>query len=625
MTPNALRLLAIVFTFMMSGLGSIMGAPPAKAQDGQAPSLEARYYHTAVYNESSDRMIVAGGISNDETLNDTWILSNASGKSGPARWEHVKPGGETPGGRSMAGAVFNQSSNRMILFGGEQGWLFSNEVWVLSGADGSAGQSEWTQLHPTGVPPAEREGINTVYNPGSNRLIVIGGGAYTSVRNDVWLLINADGTGGTPEWRLVRPNGTSPYLVEDSLTAYNSRTNRVIGYGAYIPADDKPYFPYNKSKDIWILENADCTAGTPTWNKVAPLGVPPEEEAHFSAVYNEYSNRMIFFSGDTGNYSSANHTPTVWVLLNADGTTGTPEWLKLSPGGPAPGPRSGTSAVFDTGGNRLIIFGGRGTIHGELFNDVWILQNADGTGGSPQWKKAGSLSVAFRKADERTSSWHEGRKEKVRWAVSGGSGPYSISLDYRMSTYESSSPWIPVATDMQNSGEYLWKVPKREKDSYRDYIEIRVTATDSSSPPQSVSVSISGYINEPYPSYDHYGADTDNIVITAMFTTMVVVVPVLVYIEWRRRKLPLEERMEHEDWDMIQLSTAEKNIKWVREHPGMEHRKKAKMKLEKAALFIKGVEEKSDCRAVRLQKAKKLLEEAAPSESIKTAPGNGKK
>ena len=630
MKQKTIRLLTIIFTIMMIGIASIVDASAAKAQDGQAPRLEARYYHTAVYNESSERMIINGGIGSvyDEPSNGTWVLMNASGKNGTVRWDNLKPAGQTPKGRSMAGAGFNQSSNRMILFGGEQGWFFSNEVWVLSGADGSSGRPGWTQLHPAGVPPAEREGINTVYNSGSNRLIAIGGGAFSSVRNDVWLLINADGTGGTPEWRLVYPNGTCPYFVENSLTVYNSKTNRVIGYDVYTPRDDNPLFPYNRSKDIWILENADCTNGTPAWNHVAPLGIPPEEESYFSAVYNESSNRMIFFSGDTSNYSGVNHTPTVWVLLNADGTTGTPEWLKLSPAGPFPGPRHGNTAVLDTGDNRMIIFGGRGTINDVLFNDVWVLQNADGTGGSPQWQRMESLSVAFRNIDGRYSNWNEGRKEKIRWEASGGSGPYLISLEYRRSTYDSYGPWIPIVTDMQDSGEYLWNIPKKEKNAFENNIELRITARDGSSPPQSVSVSIERFLTEEYLPYDPYESDLDfidRILSVAAISIVISLIPILVYLEKRKKKWPLEKRMEGEDWDMIQLVAAEKKIKWAHEHPDTEHQKNATRKLKAAAGVIKDVKEKSDCRVKRLEKTKKLLEEVAPHVLEENALTNEKK
>jgi hypothetical protein len=614
MIQKMYRILAIVLAILVVGIVSTFNIPAVRAQETQTPTLGARYYHAAVYNETSDRMIITAGTGRiyDETFNDTWVLMNASGKNGAARWECLKPTGQTPAGRSMAGAVYNQSSNRMILFGGQQAWFYSNEVWVLAGADGSSGQPEWIQLHPTGVPPAEREGIFTVYNSGSNRLITIGGGAMTSIRNDVWLLINADGTGGTPEWRLVSPNGTCPYFDEDSILAYNSYTNRITGYGVYLPTNDNSAFPYKKSKDIWVLDNADCTNGSPMWTQITPQGIPPDDERYLSAVYNKISNRMIFYSGDSMNYSAMDHTGMVWVLLNADGTTGIPEWLKLSSLGTIPGLRYGDTAVLDSGSNRMIIFGGRGNTDNGLYTDVWILTDADGTGGNAKWQRGESLSVVIRNGHNYYSSKEEGKTEKIQWNVSGGNGPYSISLEYRWLTEDHNAPWITIATNMQNSMQYLWKVPNREKAMNGNNIELRITARDNSIPSQSVSESIEVYITEQYSFQDLNESSFDIFLPIFFIIYLIVLIPLVIYLDRRKKKWPLEKRMEQEDLDTAQLKTAEKNIMWARAHPDMGHSRNAVKKLKKAADDIKDVEEKSVVRIKRLEKTKELLKEVAP-------------
>ena len=68
-----------------------------------------------------------------------------------------------------------------------------------------------------GTPPAIRYGHTGVYDAGGNRLIVfggiennIGGGTFDATFDDVWVLSNANGVGGTPVWSQLSPTGGPP-------------------------------------------------------------------------------------------------------------------------------------------------------------------------------------------------------------------------------------------------------------------------------------------------------------------------------------------------------------------------------------------------------------------------------
>ena len=78
-----------------------------------------------------------------------------------------------------------------------------------------------------------------------------------------------------------------------------------------------------------------------------------------------------------------NFTNAVWVLTNANGQGGTPEWINVIPEGAvgSPSARFSTSAVYDQGNNRMIIFGGRPSFSADA-NDTWVLTGANGLGGS---------------------------------------------------------------------------------------------------------------------------------------------------------------------------------------------------------------------------------------------------
>src|SRR5205823_14578253 len=88
---------------------------------------------------------------------------------------------------------------------------FFNDVWVLTNANGTGGNPEWIQLAPLGGPPAERFTHTAVYDPATNRMTIFGGGNSINGFNDVWVLTNANGTEQQlPSWIQLFPTGTLP-------------------------------------------------------------------------------------------------------------------------------------------------------------------------------------------------------------------------------------------------------------------------------------------------------------------------------------------------------------------------------------------------------------------------------
>jgi hypothetical protein len=197
-------------------------------------------------------MIVFGG--NDcfsTNFGDVWILSNANGLGGTPTWNQLSPTGTPPGTSEGHTAVYDPSSNRMVVFGGTIGGSSSNEVWVLSNANGQGGTPTWTQLSASGTLPPGRNGSSAVYDPTTNRMTIFGGGNATDIFGDVWVLSNANGLGGTPAWTQLGP---FPFFAEarDSHTAvYNPNTNKMTVFGGAIGFADQTV------NDVWILSHAN--------------------------------------------------------------------------------------------------------------------------------------------------------------------------------------------------------------------------------------------------------------------------------------------------------------------------------------------------------------------------------
>src|SRR5438445_13829986 len=102
--------------------------------------------------------------------------------------------------RAERRTAYDPKTNRMILFGGNPnvGNCFgvANDLWVLTNGNGQGGTRAWIQLTPPTAGPT-RQSPSVVYDPSSNTLISFGGltDACGSPTNDVWLLRGANGFG----------------------------------------------------------------------------------------------------------------------------------------------------------------------------------------------------------------------------------------------------------------------------------------------------------------------------------------------------------------------------------------------------------------------------------------------
>jgi galactose oxidase-like protein len=260
---------------------------------------------------------------------------------------------------------------------------------ILSTAGLSRAQS-WSLLTPTAPLPVARDNAFAAYSSASNRLILFGGYPHvTGYTNDLWILKDANGL-GTPTWMPVFANGASgsPPPRATGTMAYDAINNRAILVGGESTS------PGVLLDDVWVLNNADGTTGSPVWTQLSPQGSLPGRENH-GAIYDPQSNRLVVFmgvriggcrSGDQCVYDPAD----VWILTNANGLGGTPVWSQLLATGTPPGRLTNSlDQAYDPASNRLMVFGGWRVLDpafpGTVLNDVWVLTNANGLGGPSTW------------------------------------------------------------------------------------------------------------------------------------------------------------------------------------------------------------------------------------------------
>ncbi len=280
------------------------------------PPPSPRVGQKTVYDGFNARMVLFGGGLGQTSpcANDVWVLSNANSVGGTPTWTQLSPSGAAPAGRFVSSAVYDATSNRMTVFGGNDCFSgFYNDVWVLSNANGLGGSPAWTQLTPAGTPPSPSGYHSAVYDPGSNRMILFGVSNAGSYSNQVWVLANANGLGGTPTWIQLAPAGTAIPATISQAAVYDILSNRMTVFGGGNP-------PSGDSNNTWVLSNANGLGGIPAWSQITPSGALPAPRDAFPAVYDPATNRMTIFAGYSDTIPPPNVLSDVWVLTDANGT-----------------------------------------------------------------------------------------------------------------------------------------------------------------------------------------------------------------------------------------------------------------------------------------------------------------
>jgi hypothetical protein len=362
-----------------SGVGQVSTpdtATPAWTSNFRFTPDTALVQHSAVYDPATNTMIVFGGIDWGIQGFDTNAVLLYAPANGNGNWTTLIANGVAgaPAERDSHSAVYDAANNRMIVFGGEtSSFVDLNDIWVLSNANGQGGTATWTQLSPSGSPPAARYFHTAVYDATNNQMTIFGGGDNTQSFSDVWVLSNANGLGGTPVWTQLSPGGAAPMGVFASSAVYDPANNIMTVFGGLNLAGTAA------TNGVWTLSHANGLGGAPQWTNIVAngkAGSPPKRAAH-TAVYDVANNRMIIFGGTafSGKFSFSGYND-IWVLAFANGLGGTPAWTKLKPPGLAPGPRVAHTAVYDAINNRMMVLSGDNA--DAVYYVVWVLSHANG-------------------------------------------------------------------------------------------------------------------------------------------------------------------------------------------------------------------------------------------------------
>ncbi len=376
-------------------------------------------------------------------------------------WTQLFPTGGLPMARYGPRAIYDATNNRMTIFGGANyngsSHINLNDVWVLSNAIGlDSTTSSWTQLSPIGEPPTARFDHTAVYDAANNRMTLFGGvnynGSFYIDLNDVWVLSNANGLDSTTSsWTQIFPTGSAPMTRYGHTAVYDPVNNRMMIFGGLFYNTFGNIIYLN---DMWVLSNANgLDSTTPAWTQITTTGSAPTTRYASTAVYDTTNNRMMIFGGLNYNGSSFMDLNDVWVLSNANGLGGTPVWLQLFPSGNIPTARDSHTAVYDATNNRMTIFGG-GLNGSSGLNDVWVLSHANGLGGTPAWTQLTTTGSTPTTRYDHTAIYDATNK---RMTIFGGWNGNALNDVWVLSNADTTDvkDWMLYTTESDNT--HSWR------------------------------------------------------------------------------------------------------------------------------------------------------------------------
>jgi len=199
------------------------------AIDTAAPASARLDEACAVYDSLNDAVWMFGGRHYERLPNSNygWTTQVLGGlwrfDVATLAWTLVAPVGPAPQPRTGASLVLDPVRHRLWLFGGADSLdVPLNDLWSMDlGTPG-----EWFRVTPAGVPPAARSRHLAVYDPGGDRMLVVGGTQRTLYLGETWALPFA----GAQVWQQASVTGTAP--AGRLVGAFDAARGRVLAAGS---------------------------------------------------------------------------------------------------------------------------------------------------------------------------------------------------------------------------------------------------------------------------------------------------------------------------------------------------------------------------------------------------------
>lgn len=282
----------------------------------------ARFGYGMVYDESINKVVLFGGTYQDSnsytSYGDTWMYDPVTNI-----WTEISLQ-QHPAARSSHSLVYDPVNQKIILFGGvdiNDNWR--DDTWIFDSQT-----ITWTQVFPETNPPV-RGSASTYYDPHSKRIILFGGYRQSGAHlDDTWAYNYSDNS-----WINLDPS-LKPTGRYGATMVYDPINQRGFMFGGRISIISDESWVYYSSNNSWIELN---------------LTVKPRYRYWEGLTYDKNAQRIILFGGSSGNVEALGDT---WIY-----NPFTNQWTRVFPES-SPINRLFLSFVYVSEIRKAIIFGG---------------------------------------------------------------------------------------------------------------------------------------------------------------------------------------------------------------------------------------------------------------------------
>lgn len=347
-----------------------------RAMAGTRTLVEGQWHYQLPVG-AGDEVVAAIGL---RDLQGQGPLSRSGRRSVTARsprYEKMYPTARySTKGVGVAPGCFDSSGGRFLLAEeapakpmvahSDYDWFeFREEALPLAGASGSRGR----RLYPGGALPVDRV-ASFVCDGRGGRLVrlweVSGTEVAPAVGSEVQVL---DLDHGREAWRTLRPAGSAIPMFAPAIDM-DRRGGRVFLFGG-------APLPGPVSDVVQVLS----LAGEGSWQTLDAAGPAPGPRAAGYAAYDHGRERLVVWGGLDSVSETATWLSDVWALELSP----QPRWVRLSVVGEGPGARFGSTPIFDSRQERVLVFGGNtATSGGAPSSDVYSLSLRPG---QEEWQR----------------------------------------------------------------------------------------------------------------------------------------------------------------------------------------------------------------------------------------------
>jgi hypothetical protein len=386
------------------GGGQVGDVPASKISDGGAsdqwpdstegpelPTADTRYVDDALdvrdasnacdTSGASDAFLMNDATSTNDTSDSSSVSdahdsadaspANASDADTTGPWTHVSQNSliSWPPARPSATLVYDSARHVVVMLSGDGNVSGNVDTWDLDAA-----MSTWTNRQPTPASgPSMRGGIGAAYDVARARTVLFAGYGGSGSFNDLWEW-NGDAGTWTNRTPATLPAAWPGNRYSLGMT-YDADRGRIVlfgGIGLSLVSASKVLYD-----DLWEWDGA---AGT--WPNRTPDTLPaawPSARQFHRLAYDSARKRVVLFGGQAGTSTGFLPTTALAETWEWDGAAGT--WTNRTPTTlpPAwPEARAIPALAYDSGRNRMMLFGGLGT--GAVLQDLW-----EWDGGTGAW------------------------------------------------------------------------------------------------------------------------------------------------------------------------------------------------------------------------------------------------